>query len=92
VALKEAVDRGGKALKKKVVRKTKKGKKKKKVEEEVEDKMTLKKMINTIQNAYTDALQLEEPDIVHEEVNDALEYRMSMDFAIKLLQTNERGR
>ena len=48
VALKEAVDRGGKVAKKKAPRKAKKGKKKKKVEEEVEDKMTLKKMINTI--------------------------------------------
>jgi len=50
VALKEAVERGGlggKVKKKKAAAK-KKGKKKKKVEEEIEDKMTLKKMINTV--------------------------------------------
>ena len=79
--MKEAVDRGGpggKTKKKKAAAK-KKGKKKKKQEEEIEDKMTLKKMINTVKCAYGDALELEEPDIVHERVNDLLDVPMSMD-------------
>jgi hypothetical protein len=94
VALKEAVERGGlggKVKKKKAAAK-KKGKKKKKVEEEIEDKMTLKKMINTVKQAYEDALELEEPDIVHERVHDLLDVEMSIEHAIKLLQVNERGR
>ena len=83
----EIFDRGGgRAAKKKVARKAKKGKKKKKgVEEEIEDKMTLKKMIAHVKNAYTDALELEEPDLVEENVHDLLEAPMSQDAAIRLL-------
>jgi hypothetical protein len=94
VALKEAVERGGVGgkVKKKKAASKKKGKKKKKVEEEIEDKMTLKKQINTVKQAYGDALELEEPDIVHERVNDLLNVEMTMEYAIKLLQVNERGR
>ena len=78
VALKEAVDRGGQKTKKSKPRGNKKNKKKKKKEdEEVEDKMTLKKMINTVKVAYKDALEMKEPDIVGEEVHDLLEIPMS---------------
>jgi len=49
VALKEAVDRGKGTKKKVFFKQVKKGKKKKKKkEDEIEDKMTMKKMINTI--------------------------------------------
>ena len=75
VALKEAVDRGGPKVQK---IKKKKGKKKKKEEVEVvEKKMTLKKMINTVKVAYKESLEMEEPDIVHEKVQDILNIPMS---------------
>ena len=39
--------------------------------------MTLKKMINTVKQAYLDKLELNEPDIVHEQVHDMLDIQMS---------------
>lgn len=92
MALKEAVDRGGPAKKKVKPRNKKQKKKKKKEVEEEEEKMTLKKTINAVAVAYKDALEMKEPDIVGEEVHDLLEIPMSQEHALRIIQSNERGR
>lgn len=88
VKLKEEVDRGGKKKKKKGGKK----KKKKKAEAEPEPKMTLAKQIGIVKEAYKETLQMEEPDEMVEVVHDIFTIDMDLDVAIRLIQSNERGR
>jgi hypothetical protein len=78
-------------------RKAKKEKKKKKKgkgaeEEEKEEKLTLGKQMNEVKKAYKDSLKMEAPDVFHEHVHDVFTIDMTADIALKVIQTNERGR
>jgi hypothetical protein len=74
----------------------KEGKKKKKKkgaeEEEKEEKLTLGKQINEVKRAYNDALKMDNPDVFDEHVHDVFTIDMTADYAIRVIQTNERGR
>lgn len=87
--LKEAVERPGKKKKKK---KAKKKKKKKGAEKPPEPKMTLQKQIGLVKKAYQETLAMEEPDTMVEVVHDIFAIDMDLDVAIRLIQSNERGR
>ena len=90
ILLKEAVDRGGKKKKKKGGGKKKK--KKKTEDKEPEPKMTLDKQIKFVKAAYQETLQMEQPDEMVEVVHDIFTIDMDLDVAIRLIQSNERGR
>jgi len=89
IAFKEAVVRPGK--KKKKGRK-KKGKKKKKKEEVPVDKMTLWKQTKIVECAYQDVgMELNLEEGMGEKVHDVLQEPMSIEAAIRHIQTFERG-
>lgn len=54
--------------------------------------MTLKKQIGIVKAAYQETLQMEEPDEMVEVVHDIFTIDMDLDVAIRLIQSNERGR
>lgn len=89
LAFKEAVERPGKKKKKK---KAKKKKKKKGPEKPPEPKMTLAKQTAIVKKAYQETLQMEEPDEMVEVVHDIFAMDLDLDVAIRLIQSNERGR
>jgi len=93
IVFKEEVDRGGPG-KKKAKKKAKKKKKKAAEEEEVVEKMTLKKQKEALGKAYNESLQMKQPDEVGEVVHDifALAEMVDIDGAVRMIQTNERGR
>lgn len=87
----EEVDRGGKKKKKKAGGKKKK-KKKGAEDEEKEVKMTLSLQEGFVNTAYKEALGYPKPDVVHESVYDTFSIDMDIDYAIRIIQSNERGR
>lgn len=90
IMIKEAVERPGKKKKAKPKKKSKK--KKKSEDKEPEPKMTLDKQVKFVKAAYQETLQMEQPDEMVEVVHDIFTIDMDLDVAIRLIQSNERGR
>lgn len=61
-------------------------------EEEKEEKLTLGKQMNEVKRAYKDSLKMENPDVIDEHVHDVFTIEMTADYALRTIQTNERGR
>jgi len=97
VVLTEDVDRGGK--KKKAKKAKKKKKKKAAEEEEPPEKITLKVQEKYVNQAYLSELGYNKPGVplkegmvYTESVYDTFSIDMDIDYAIRIIQSNERGR
>ena len=81
------------AMNRKKEKPKKKGKKKKaNDDDEKEEKLTLAKQMDEVKRAYKDTIKVDKPDVFEEHVHDVFTIDMTADYAIRVLQTNERGR